>query len=168
MNTKIVLLINALLMSRDFTLQAANAADLAYATGNGNPADHKPFTDDGSVQNNTPGLYGTVSAATAIAGARGHMNAAGQATAEGVEKALRDMASGNLTPGERLIARSCVNATWRQRNGDRDLARVTRPINVVVLAEGTEVADIEQEIAKDDYQFETAAREILAAVDAQA
>lgn len=166
MNTKFVLALNALLLSQDFGLRVANAADAAYNAGNGAPESHTPFTDDNSVQNNLPGFYGTVAAATAIAAMR-FQTVDGRASAEGLEQAVRDMAENNLTDEERLVARACVNATWRQRNADRDLKRAARPINVVILAEGTEVADLEKEIAKDDYQFITAANEILAAIDAQ-
>lgn len=159
--------VSSLLRNPDFNLKIANALDRAYNEGTGNPSGHKPFDDAGSVQNNLPGFYGTVSAATIIAAQRSDLTDGGQVYADTFEGVLRDMAAGNLDETEVLVARASVNSTWRQRNADRDLARAARAINAIIFVEGAaEIENLEAEVAKDDYQWKTAAAVIVEEVDA--
>lgn len=161
---------DALLRNPDSTARAACAIDKAYNVGNNNPGGHTPFGIENvaAVQNSVAGLYGLLGSATTIAGYRGHLTSNGQATSDGLEEVVRDMAAGRLTnPAELLAARAFSNATWRQRNIDRDIARLEKPINAAIFAEGVLVDNIEQEVAKDDFMWQAASKFVLAEIDGQ-
>lgn len=118
--------------SVEFSVEAANSADLAYNTTTGNPGDHKPFTVEDNPQMVAMNLVGVYAADSAA-----HMLAAdehGHVSETTYLHYLKAIAEGCLTPREFTIADLAANLAWRAGQPFRDMAtkplsRITRQVN---------------------------------------
>lgn len=149
-----------LVKSAAFLHEAANAANRAYhVTTGGDPAAYVPFGTDaaGDILNNLPPVWAVLNASLDLGGRRGGGD-------EHRLSVLRDMAEGKLAGAELLTARLYMNATWRQRNADRDLARTARDIcDDYGLLLGPPVN--EKEIAKDDHLLVAVANTLISKLE---
>ena len=117
-------LVAAAFQSVPHAVMAANAFDLAYNTGVGNPAGHTPFDAVGNPQMvamNQAGLYAADTTAHMIA------MKDGQITEEGYLNALKAIASGDLTVDQRSLADLSANLAWRAGQPFRDIT--TKPFD---------------------------------------
>ena len=148
-----------------FSVASANAADLAYHTGVGNPSGHVPFTAEDNPQMvamNIVGVYAADSAAHMLA-----INYEGNLKEDTYVIYLHKIAEATLDRRQFAIVDLAANLAWRSGQpfrdmGDNPLGRIVRPVNSPWGALS------QAERNKDRVQVQLGAQILLAVISKQA
>lgn len=145
-------------------LEAANAADKAYADATGGT--HTPFGLDQpeTLATNVAGLFAVDSAANALACMWFGLDSDGRVDPDNYVTTLQTIMNDGLSPIEKYVVMNFANATWRAGQPFRNMAtkpldRLTRPVNM----QFNELPPNEQ--AKDWVQIAAAAKFLLEKIE---